>query len=246
MRVQSANRRMQGSSSADGRGNSDAAAGEAAAVPCGAGFLAQRTIGRPLGQGARITLESAGRRRCLRWFGERRSCGRRRRGAFGRPRPFGSHHLAGSPWRRAGRMKFREHRIGIDRHGPCAEKITGDTDNPDGNGNRQESVHRVTDRETAIGRGYGDGAGCSAAGPDGCPGIDTRRRRFELNQSGWRRRLESIPGIRGAAGQAQSCCGNYDETTHGPSVTLVRLTATFPAPTIGASAQPRNRAGLIR
>jgi hypothetical protein len=237
---------MQCRPSADGRGNGDAAAGEAAAVLCGAGFLAQRTIGRPLGQGARITPESAGRRRCLRWFGERRSCGRRRRGAFGRPRPFGSHHLAGRPWRRAGRMKFREHRIGIDRHCPCAEKITGDTDNPDGNGNRQESVHRVTDRETAIGRGHADGAGCSAAGPEGCPGIDTRRCRFELNQSGWRRRLESIPGIRGAAGQAQSCCGNYDETTHSPSVTLVRLTATFPVSTIGVSAQPRNRAGLIR
>ena len=196
--------------------------------------------------GCAITAESTGRRRCLRWFGERRSRRRRRRGAFGWPRPFGSHHLAGSPWRRAGRMKFREHRIGIDRHCACAEKITGDTDNPDGDGNGQESVHRVTDRETAIGRGHGDGAGGSAAGPDGCPGIDTRRCRFELNHSGWRRRLESIPRIRGAAGQTQSCCGNYDETTHSPSVTLVRLTATFPVPTIGASAQPRNRAGLVR
>jgi hypothetical protein len=191
-------------------------------------------------EGACATPESAGRRGRLCRLGERRSCGRRR-GGSGRPRLLRPHHLP-DPRRRAGKVEFREHRIGVDRHGSRTEEITGDTDNPDGDGNRQESRLRVGDRETAIRRGHDDRARCVAASPQGGPGIGTRRRRLQLNLNGWRRRLESVPGQRGAAGQAQSRCGNHDETTHSPSVTLVRLTATFPGfdhRSVSTATQPR-------
>jgi hypothetical protein len=191
--------------------------------------------------------ESAGgRRRCLRRFGERRSCGRRGCGGSGRPRPFGPH--PDRLRRRANRMKFGEYRIGINRHGPCAEEFAGDTDRPDRDGHRNEFVQRIGDRETAIGRGYGDRARRSAAGSDRRPGIDAGRRGFKLNLSGWRRRLEGVPGKRGAAGQAQSRRGNHDETTHGPSVNFSAANCHIPRfdhRSVGTATQPRGPYSLI-
>src|ERR1019366_507133 len=113
-------------------------------------------------------------------------------------------------------------------------------------GCRLELVERVSDRETAVRSGHGDGAGCLAARPQGRTGIGSRRHRVELDLQGWRGRLEGGPGKRGGARQASSRHGNHDDTTHDQSVILIRLTATIPASTIGASGQPRNRADRYR
>ena len=72
-----------------------------------------------------------------------------------------------------------------------------------------------------------------ASAPDGTE--------FELELHGGRRRLEGIQRKRRAAGETCPRHGNYEKTTHYRPITL-RLSATTPARTIGASVQGRNRA----
>jgi len=80
------------------------------------------------------------------------------------------------------------------------------------------------DRETAVGSGHGDGTWRLATRPHGRKGIGSRRRRFELDLDGWRRRPEGVRGKRGTAGQAESRYGNHDDTTHvNPSLLCGKL-----------------------
>jgi len=140
---------------------------------------------------------------------------------FLRPFPGGSRR-----W--AGRLKFRDYWIGIDRGRGGRGEISGNTDYLHLNSCRLELVQGVSDRETAVGGGHGDRAGCLAAWPQGGAGVGSLRRRFKLHLHGWRRRFEGIQGKRRAAGQAESGCGHHDDTTHDKSVTLVRRTAAIP------------------
>ena len=146
--------------------------------------------------------------------------------------------LGGGPRRWASRLKFRDHWIGIDRRRWGRREISGDTNDLHRDGRWLELVQRVRDRETAVRGGYIDRAGCLATRPDRRPGIGALRHRLELNLHGWRRRLEGIPGKRGAAGQAVPRNCNRDDTTHDRSATLVRPAATIPMACISPPAAP--------
>src|ERR1700682_5517058 len=139
------------------------------------------------------------------------------------------HFLLGGGLRRwASRLKFRDHRIGIDRRRWGRREISGDTNDLHRDGHRLELVQRVRDRETAVRGGYIDRAGCLATRPQRRPGIGALRHRLELNLHGWRRRLEGIPRERGAAGQAVARNCNRDDTTHDRSATLCGQPLQFP------------------
>src|SRR5882724_2325574 len=146
--------------------------------------------------------------------------------------------LGGCPRRWAGRLKFRDNRIGIDRRRRGRREIAGDANDLHRDGLRLELVQCVGDRETAVRGGYSDGAGCFATRPDRRPGIGALRHRLELNLHVWRRRLEGIPGKRGAAGQAVPRNCNRDDTTHDRSATLVRPAATIPMACISPRPAP--------
>jgi hypothetical protein len=156
---------------------------------------------------------------------------------FLRPHDF----LVGGPWRRTRRLKLGNHRIGIEPGRGRGDQIAGHADALNRHGRRLETVQGEGNRETIAGKLHVDGAWCLATRPHGCAGVGSRRRRLELDRHAWRGRLEHVQRIRGAASQAKSRYGNHDDTTHGPSVTIVRLTATIPTLTIGASAQRCNR-----
>jgi hypothetical protein len=181
-------------------------------------------------------------RRCLRRVGERAS-GRRGRGAFGRPGLSWPVHFPGRLRRRAYRLQFGDDRIRIDPDRSVRGPIAGHTDHVCRNCGRLEPVHREADGEIAsFRRRDADRAGRLAARSEGGTRIGARRRGYELNWHGRRRRLEGVPRNRGAAGQTQPCCGNHDDPTHDPPVTIVRQTAAIPGGTIRGSGQWRNRA----
>jgi len=188
-----------------------------------------------------------GRRRCLLRRGEWRSRRRRRRRhALRWFWLFRLQHFPHCLRRRTGRLKLRDHGIGIHRRRGRRGEIAGDMDHLHRDGCRLEVVERVSDRETAVGSGHGDGAGRLATWPQGRTGIGSWRHRFELNLHCRRCRLETIQGKRGATRQTSPRYGNHDDTTHDASATLSRLTAAIPASTIGASGQRCNHAGLDR
>jgi hypothetical protein len=129
-------------------------------------------------------------------------------------------HFSGGLRRRAGRLKFRENRIGIDRRRRGSSEISGDANDLHRDGHRLEFVQGVGDRETAVGSCYGDRAWRLASWPQRGAGIGSLRRRLELDLYGWRRRLEGVPGKRGTAGKAASRNCNRENTTHDRSATL--------------------------
>ena len=157
-----------------------------------------------------------GGRRCRCRRGEWRSCRRRRSHALRGFWPFRLQHFPHRPRRWAGRLKFRDHGIGIDRRRGWRGEIAGDMDHLHRDGCRLELVERVSNGETAVGSGHGDGAGRLATRPQRRTGIGSLRHRLELDLHRRRCRLERIQGKRRATGQASSRYGNHDDTTHDP------------------------------
>jgi len=163
-----------------------------------------------------------------------------RSGGSGR-RALGRFWLLGGLRRCASRLKFRDNRIGIDRRRWGSREISGISGGPNDlhrDGRRLELVQRVRDRKTAVRGGYIDRTWCLATWSQRRPGIGALRHRLELDLHGWRRRLEGIPGKRGAAGQAIPRNCNRDDTTHDQSATLVRPAATIPVACIRSPQSP--------
>ena len=220
----------------------------AAAVTAGAGSLSYN-LGmmrsahnpRPVRAALRQQL-SGGRRSGCGWRRERRSGGGGGRGF--RLRFFRPHRLAGRPRRRAGRLEFAHHRIGIDRCRCRGVEIAGNVDDLDRHRQRLESVQRVGHGKILA--GDGNRTGRPAARSKRGLGIGPRGDGIDLDGNGWRRRFERersrrISGERRTAGQTEPRYGTHDDTTHDRTRHLLRPTATAPSATIGASRQPRNR-----
>jgi hypothetical protein len=163
----------------------------------------------------------SGRRRSgCRWRRERRSGrggGRRFRLRFFRP-----HRLAGCLRRRAGRLEFAYHRIGIDRCRCGGGEIARNIDHLDRHRQRLESVQRVGHGKILA--GHGNRTGRPAARSKRGLGIGPRGDGIDLDGNGWRRLLERersqrISGERRTAGQTEPRYGTHDDTTHNLPVT---------------------------
>jgi hypothetical protein len=167
---------------------------------------------------------------CASLSGWRRSRCRRRRerrsgGGGGRRfrlRLFRPHRLAGRPRRRAGRLEFTHHRIGIDRCRRGGGEIAGNIDHLDRHRQRLESVQRVGHGKILA--GHGNRTGRPAARSKRGLGIGPRRDGIDLDGNGWRRRFERersqrISGERRTAGQTEPCYGTHDDTAHNLPVT---------------------------
>jgi hypothetical protein len=144
--------------------------------------------------------QSAGRcgrrrgRRCWRRRREWRSPRRRRGHALRLFRLFRPQHFALGLRRRAGRLKFRDHWIGIDHGRGRGREIAGDSGHLHRHGNRLEPVERVRDRETTLWSRYGEGARRFAAGPQGGSGLSSRWNRLQLDLHHRLRWLERVEG----------------------------------------------------
>jgi hypothetical protein len=155
-----------------------------------------------------------------RWRRERRSGGGGGRGL--RLRFFRPHRLAGCLRRRAGRLEFAHHRIGIDRCRCRGVEIARNIDHLDRHRQRLESVQRVGHGKILA--RHGNRAGRPAARSKRGLGIGPRRDGIDLDGNGWRRRFErersqGISGERRTAGQTEPCYGTHDDTTHNLPVT---------------------------
>lgn len=177
---------------------------------------------------------------CREW----RCRGRRGRGlGF---RLFRPHRLAGRLRRRTGRLEFAYHRIGVDRCRCGGREIPGNIDHLDRHRQRLESVQRVGHGKVL--GGYGNRTRRLATRSERGPGIGARRDGIDLDGNGRRRRFERerISGERRTTSQTEPCHGNHDDTTHDPSVTLLRPTATTPSDhrSVQTPTQPRGAESL--
>ena len=135
---------------------------------------------------------------------------------------FSAARLAGRLRRRAGRLEFAHHRVGIDRCRCRGREIAGNTDHLDRHGQRLKSVQRV---------GHGEISRRRARKPNRAFCSPVRARCWHRpptgSNSSWTVTVGGvglneevkISGKRRTAGQTEPRHGNHDDTTHDPSVT---------------------------
>lgn len=163
------------------------------------------------------------------WLGEGRSSGCRwGRGSLWPPRF--SHPFPDGFWWRDG-LKLANYRVGIDGCRCRRRKVTGLARHLHRNCQGLVLGQRVGHAETVC-DGHCNGTGRFATRSLGCAGVRTWRRRIQLYGDRRRRRPEGVHRKRRTAGQAKASYGNHDDSTHDPSVTLLRQTATVPAVSI--------------
>jgi len=129
-------------------------------------------------------------------------------------------------WRGPRRVQFGDHRIGIDGSRGGRREIAGNIDDLHRDGDRQELVQGVGDREAAIDRGHRDRAGRLAARPQRRLGVGARR-----NRSSWTWTVGGVglkESVENEEHPARLTPATAIATIPRIPVTLLRLVATNP------------------